>query len=105
MRAGSGAAPAPPALPPPGPLTACVGFLPEVKERVRKEEERGVTAAAALFLDAVLLLEAEGWLRGFLDALVAAGGRRSGRFAAAGQGRHRGARSIPPGLIPQEKAG
>ncbi|NXB53661.1 DDX58 helicase, partial [Leucopsar rothschildi] len=38
-----------------------------------KEEEKGVTAAAALFLDAVLLLEAEGWLRGFLDALVAAG--------------------------------
>ncbi|KAM6230589.1 antiviral innate immune response receptor RIG-I isoform 2-T2 [Porphyrio hochstetteri] len=46
----------------------------EVKERVRKEEEeKGVTAAAALFLDAVLQLEAEGWLRGFLDALVAAG--------------------------------
>ncbi|NXO84617.1 DDX58 helicase, partial [Sitta europaea] len=45
----------------------------EVKERVRKEEEKGVTAAAALFLDAVLLLEAEGWLRGFLDALSAAG--------------------------------
>ncbi|NXR65785.1 DDX58 helicase, partial [Rhadina sibilatrix] len=45
----------------------------EVKERVRKEEEKGVTAAAALFLDAILLLEAEGWLRGFLDALVAAG--------------------------------
>ncbi|NWV29627.1 DDX58 helicase, partial [Origma solitaria] len=45
----------------------------EVKERVRKEEEKGVTAAAALFLDAVLLLEAEGWLRGLLDALVAAG--------------------------------
>ncbi|NWS79802.1 DDX58 helicase, partial [Toxostoma redivivum] len=45
----------------------------EVKERVRKEEEKGVTAAAALFLDAVLLLEADGWLRGFLDALVAAG--------------------------------
>ncbi|NWV65495.1 DDX58 helicase, partial [Malurus elegans] len=45
----------------------------EIKERVRKEEEKGVTAAAALFLDAVLLLEAEGWLRGFLDALVAAG--------------------------------
>ncbi|NWR22876.1 DDX58 helicase, partial [Emberiza fucata] len=45
----------------------------EVKERVRKEEEKGVTAAAALFLDAVLLLDAEGWLRGFLDALVAAG--------------------------------
>ncbi|NWW04169.1 DDX58 helicase, partial [Oreocharis arfaki] len=45
----------------------------ELKERVRKEEEKGVTAAAALFLDAVLLLEAEGWLRGFLDALVAAG--------------------------------
>lgn len=37
-----------------------------------------MTAAAALFLDAVLVLEAEGWLRGFLDALVAAGGRRSG---------------------------
>ncbi|NXQ57197.1 DDX58 helicase, partial [Anthoscopus minutus] len=46
----------------------------EVKERVRREEvEKGVTAAAALFLDAVLLLEAEGWLRGFLDALFAAG--------------------------------
>ncbi|NXT86929.1 DDX58 helicase, partial [Anhinga rufa] len=45
----------------------------EVKEQVRKEEERGVTAAAALFLDAVLQLEAEGWLRGLLDALVAAG--------------------------------
>ncbi|NWV42341.1 DDX58 helicase, partial [Grantiella picta] len=45
----------------------------ELKERVRKEEEKGVTAAAALFLDAMLLLEAEGWLRGFLDALVAAG--------------------------------
>ncbi|NXF09822.1 DDX58 helicase, partial [Smithornis capensis] len=45
----------------------------EVKERVRKEEEKGVTAAAALFLDTMLLLEAEGWLRGFLDALVAAG--------------------------------
>ncbi|NXI20286.1 DDX58 helicase, partial [Irena cyanogastra] len=45
----------------------------EVKERVRKEEEKGVTAAAAMFLDAVLVLEAEGWLRGLLDALVAAG--------------------------------
>ncbi|NWX39171.1 DDX58 helicase, partial [Steatornis caripensis] len=45
----------------------------EVKERVRKEEEKGVTAAAALFLDAVLQLEVEGWLRGFLDALVASG--------------------------------
>uniref|UniRef100_A0A8C8AUT4 RNA helicase n=1 Tax=Otus sunia TaxID=257818 RepID=A0A8C8AUT4_9STRI len=40
---------------------------------VRKEEEKGVTAAAALFLDAVLQLEAQGWLRAFLDALVAAG--------------------------------
>ncbi|NWH85360.1 DDX58 helicase, partial [Aegithalos caudatus] len=50
-----------------------VHILSKVKERVRKEEEeKGVTAAAALFLDAVLLLEAEGWLRGFLDALVAA---------------------------------
>ncbi|NXG13248.1 DDX58 helicase, partial [Grallaria varia] len=45
----------------------------EMKEKVRKEEEKGVTAAAALFLDTMLLLEAEGWLRGFLDALVAAG--------------------------------
>ncbi|OPJ67426.1 putative ATP-dependent RNA helicase DDX58 [Patagioenas fasciata monilis] len=45
----------------------------EMKERVRKEEEKGVTAAAALFLDTILQLEAEGWLRGFLDALVAAG--------------------------------
>uniref|UniRef100_A0A8C8E9Q7 RNA helicase n=1 Tax=Otus sunia TaxID=257818 RepID=A0A8C8E9Q7_9STRI len=42
-------------------------------EGVRKEEEKGVTAAAALFLDAVLQLEAQGWLRAFLDALVAAG--------------------------------
>ncbi|NXS21227.1 DDX58 helicase, partial [Mystacornis crossleyi] len=55
-------------------LSNMTGWLSdEVKERVRKEEEKGVTAAAALFLDAVLLLEAEGWLRGFLDALVAAG--------------------------------
>ncbi|NWI28490.1 DDX58 helicase, partial [Sula dactylatra] len=46
----------------------------EVKERVRKEEEKGVTAAAALFVDAILQLEAQGWLRGFQDALVAAGG-------------------------------
>ncbi|NXI91425.1 DDX58 helicase, partial [Psophia crepitans] len=46
----------------------------EVKERVRKEEEeKGVTAAAALFLDAVLQLEAKGWFRGFLNALVVAG--------------------------------
>ncbi|XP_030368622.1 probable ATP-dependent RNA helicase DDX58 [Strigops habroptila] len=45
----------------------------EEKERVRKEEEKGVTAAAALFLDTILLLEADGWLRGFLDALIAAG--------------------------------
>ncbi|KAK2531173.1 Ddx58 [Columba guinea] len=45
----------------------------EMKERVRKEEEKGVTAAAALFLDIILQLEAEGWLRGFLDALAAAG--------------------------------
>ncbi|NXL04300.1 DDX58 helicase, partial [Mesembrinibis cayennensis] len=45
----------------------------EMKERVRKEEEKGVTAAAALFLDAILQLEVEGWLRGFLDALAAAG--------------------------------
>lgn len=49
----------------------------ELRERVRKEEEKGVTAAAALFLDAMLLLEAEGWLRGFLDALAAAGGCHS----------------------------
>lgn len=52
-----------------------------MKERVRKEEEKGVTAAAALFLDAVLQLEAEGWLRGFLDALVA-----TGRFPLTGAG-------------------
>ncbi|KAM9263000.1 antiviral innate immune response receptor RIG-I isoform 2-T2 [Morus bassanus] len=45
----------------------------EVKERVRKEEEKGVTAAAALFVDAILQLEAQGWLRGFQDALLAAG--------------------------------
>ncbi|NXG80674.1 DDX58 helicase, partial [Baryphthengus martii] len=45
----------------------------EVKERIRKEEEKGVTAAAALFMDAILQLEEEGWLRGFLNALFAAG--------------------------------
>ncbi|XP_063996032.1 antiviral innate immune response receptor RIG-I isoform X4 [Pogoniulus pusillus] len=45
----------------------------EVKERVRKEEEKGVTAAAAMFLDVILQLDEEGWLRGFMDALVAAG--------------------------------
>ncbi|NXV94618.1 DDX58 helicase, partial [Calonectris borealis] len=50
-----------------------VWLADDVQERVRKEEEKGVTAAAALFLDAILQLEAEGWLRGFLDALVAAG--------------------------------
>lgn len=49
------------------------GVLLEVKERVRKEEEKGVTAAAAMFLDVILQLEEEGWLRGFMDALVAAG--------------------------------
>ncbi|NXW57640.1 DDX58 helicase, partial [Eurystomus gularis] len=45
----------------------------EVTERIRKEEEKGVTAAAALFVDVLLELEEERWLRGFLDALVAAG--------------------------------
>ncbi|XP_075267481.1 antiviral innate immune response receptor RIG-I isoform X2 [Opisthocomus hoazin] len=55
-------------------LSNMAAWLPdEVEERVRKEEEKGVTAAAALFLDAVLQLEAEGWLRGFVDALAAAG--------------------------------
>ncbi|NXJ66538.1 DDX58 helicase, partial [Rostratula benghalensis] len=45
----------------------------EVRERIRKEEEKGVMAAAALFLDVILQLDTEGWLRGFIDALVAAG--------------------------------
>ncbi|XP_014816376.1 PREDICTED: probable ATP-dependent RNA helicase DDX58 isoform X1 [Calidris pugnax] len=45
----------------------------ELKERIRKEEEKGVTAAAALFLDVLLQLEAVGWFRGFIDALAAAG--------------------------------
>uniref|UniRef100_A0A8B9BUJ4 RNA helicase n=1 Tax=Anser brachyrhynchus TaxID=132585 RepID=A0A8B9BUJ4_9AVES len=40
---------------------------------IRKEEERGVSGAAALFLDAVLQLEARGWFRGMLDAMLAAG--------------------------------
>ncbi|NXI65277.1 DDX58 helicase, partial [Anseranas semipalmata] len=50
-------------------------WLPdELRERIRKvEEEKGVSGAAALFLDAVLQLEAEGWFRGLLDALLAAG--------------------------------
>uniref|UniRef100_A0A8C3URD7 RNA helicase n=1 Tax=Catharus ustulatus TaxID=91951 RepID=A0A8C3URD7_CATUS len=54
-------------------LSNMTDWLSDGESRQRAEEERGVTAAAALFLDAVLLLEAEGWLRGFLDALVAAG--------------------------------
>ncbi|XP_062456356.1 antiviral innate immune response receptor RIG-I isoform X2 [Rhea pennata] len=46
----------------------------EVRERIRKEEEeRGVRAAASLFLDAILQLQARGWFRGFLNALEAAG--------------------------------
>ncbi|NXI45109.1 DDX58 helicase, partial [Galbula dea] len=45
----------------------------EVRERIRKEEEKGVTAAATLFLDTILQLEVEGWFRGFVDALFAAG--------------------------------
>nr|4A2W_A Chain A, RETINOIC ACID INDUCIBLE PROTEIN I [Anas platyrhynchos]4A2W_B Chain B, RETINOIC ACID INDUCIBLE PROTEIN I [Anas platyrhynchos] len=49
-------------------------WLPdELRERIRKEEERGVSGAAALFLDAVLQLEARGWFRGMLDAMLAAG--------------------------------
>ncbi|NXL94155.1 DDX58 helicase, partial [Alectura lathami] len=45
----------------------------ELRERIRKEEEKGVSGAAAMFVDAVLTLEAEGWFRGMLDAMVAAG--------------------------------
>ncbi|EMP30788.1 Putative ATP-dependent RNA helicase DDX58 [Chelonia mydas] len=44
------------------------------KERIQTEEQKeGLTAAAALFVDSLLQLESEGWFRGFLDALNAAG--------------------------------
>uniref|UniRef100_A0A8C3KTT3 RNA helicase n=1 Tax=Calidris pygmaea TaxID=425635 RepID=A0A8C3KTT3_9CHAR len=48
-------------------------LLSNMTEWIRKEEEKGVTAAAALFLDVLLQLEAVGWFRGFIDALAAAG--------------------------------
>ncbi|XP_065263043.1 antiviral innate immune response receptor RIG-I [Emys orbicularis] len=44
------------------------------RERIQIEEQKeGLTAAAALFVDAILQLESEGWFRGFLDALNEAG--------------------------------
>ncbi|CAM2114646.1 unnamed protein product [Caretta caretta] len=46
----------------------------DAKERIQTEEQKeGLTAAAALFVDSLLQLESEGWFRGFLDALNAAG--------------------------------
>ncbi|NXC42753.1 DDX58 helicase, partial [Penelope pileata] len=45
----------------------------ELRERIRREEEKGVSGAAKLFLDTVLLLEDRGWFRGMLDAMAAAG--------------------------------
>uniref|UniRef100_A0A8C3RXJ2 RNA helicase n=1 Tax=Chelydra serpentina TaxID=8475 RepID=A0A8C3RXJ2_CHESE len=41
--------------------------------RIQTEEEKGLTAAAALFVDSILQLESEGWFQGFLDALNEAG--------------------------------
>lgn len=101
-----------PAAPGPSRCPHCLssaGFSLDVKERVRKEEEKGVTAAAALFLDAVLLLEAEGWLRGFLDALVAAGECPPGGLCPplpglarppCGSWHSRPARPAPAGALP-----
>uniref|UniRef100_A0A8D0G5Z2 RNA helicase n=1 Tax=Sphenodon punctatus TaxID=8508 RepID=A0A8D0G5Z2_SPHPU len=42
-------------------------------ERIEAGESQGLTAAAVVFLDIVLKLESDGWFRGFLDALHAAG--------------------------------
>lgn len=41
-----------------------------------------MSGAAALFLDAVLQLEAQGWFRGMLDAMLAAGGCEGRRTPA-----------------------
>lgn len=53
-----------------------------------------MSGAAALFLDAVLQLEARGWFRGMLDAMLAAGGWPpegcEGRRTPAGTPRHTG---------------
>nr|QDE10796.1 cytoplasmic helicases retinoic acid-inducible protein I [Andrias davidianus] len=46
---------------------------PETIERIVAEEDRSVTAAAAMLLECLLKLDAEGWFRGFLDGLNAAG--------------------------------
>uniref|UniRef100_A0A8C8RFD0 RNA helicase n=1 Tax=Pelusios castaneus TaxID=367368 RepID=A0A8C8RFD0_9SAUR len=43
------------------------------REKIQTEEGKGVTAAAALFVDSILQLDSEGWFRGFLDALSEAG--------------------------------
>ncbi|XP_073201685.1 antiviral innate immune response receptor RIG-I isoform X4 [Lepidochelys kempii] len=46
----------------------------DAKERIQTvEQKEGLTAAAALFVDSLLQLESEGWFRGFLDTLNAAG--------------------------------
>ncbi|XP_039399366.1 antiviral innate immune response receptor RIG-I isoform X2 [Mauremys reevesii] len=46
----------------------------DARERIQTEEQKkGLTAAAALFVDSILQLESEGWFRGFLDALNEAG--------------------------------
>lgn len=49
-------------------------WLPqEAVERIQAEELKGATAATAMLLKYLLQLEAEGWFRGFLDGLSAAG--------------------------------
>uniref|UniRef100_A0A8C5MRW6 RNA helicase n=1 Tax=Leptobrachium leishanense TaxID=445787 RepID=A0A8C5MRW6_9ANUR len=45
----------------------------DVIEQIKCKEETGLTNAAKLFIDKLLELEAEGWYRGFLDGLRAAG--------------------------------
>ncbi|XP_067409296.1 antiviral innate immune response receptor RIG-I [Emydura macquarii macquarii] len=55
-----------------------LGYMTEwlsdvARERIQTEEQKGVTAAAVLFVDSILQLESKGWFRGFLDALSEAG--------------------------------
>ncbi|XP_053321856.1 antiviral innate immune response receptor RIG-I [Spea bombifrons] len=48
-------------------------FQDDAIEQIKHEEQKGPTTAAALFLEKLLTLDAEGWYQGFLDGLHAAG--------------------------------
>lgn len=58
-----------------------------------------MSGAAALFLDAVLQLEAQGWFRGMLDAMLAAGGCEGRRTPAGTPPPPIGTRGAPPGEL------